>query len=197
MLYTIEKKTDSEIKIKRSRFVAVLYPLPYVEEVKDILNEHYRLFSDATHNCYAYIHGLNREIIYYSDAGEPTGTAGKPILNTLLRNDLTNILAVVSRYFGGIKLGVKGLIAAYSEAVEQAILKSNLIEAKLLISFPLVCDYASFEYLKHSFQAIGGEIKQVIWSEEVSFILNLPDEQEKEFRKIIDGNKHKIRLNYQ
>jgi len=118
-------------------------------------------------------------------------------LNTLLRNDLTNILAVVSRYFGGIKLGVKGLIAAYSEAVEQAILKSNLIEAKLLISFPLVCDYASFEYLKHSFQAIGGEIKQVIWSEEVSFILNLPAEQEKEFRKIIDGNKHKIRLNYQ
>jgi len=154
-------------------------------------------FSDATHNCYAYIHGLNREIIYYSDAGEPTGTAGKPILNTLLRNDLTNILAVVSRYFGGIKLGVKGLIAAYSEAVEQAILKSNLIEAKLLISFPLVCDYASFECLKHSFLAIGGEIKQVIWSEEVSFILNLPAEQEKEFRKIIDGNKHKIRLNYQ
>ena len=196
MLYTIEKKIESEIKIKRSRFIAVLYPLLHTEEVRDILNEHYGLFSDATHNCYAYIYGLNREIMYSSDAGEPTGTAGKPILNTLLRNDLTNVLAIVSRYFGGIKLGVKGLISAYSKAVEQTILQGNLRIAKQLISFPLVCDYASFEGLKHSFQTIGGEIKQIIWSEEVNFILNLPAEQEQEFLKIIDGNKHKIRLNY-
>jgi len=197
VLYTIEKKIESEIKIKRSRFVAGLYPLSAKEEVKEILNAHNCLFADATHNCYAYLYGLHREISYYSDAGEPSGTAGKPILNTLLRNDLTNVLAIVSRYFGGVKLGVKGLIAAYSDAVEQAILQSYLIEAKQLISYPLVCDYASFEGLKHSFQEIGGEIEQVTWSEEISFMLSLPIEQETEFRKIMAGNKHKIRLNYQ
>ncbi len=196
-LFTVAKKTEIEIKIKRSRFVAVLYPLSSQEKVRELLNEHNCLFADATHSCYAYLYGLHREVSYYSDAGEPSGTAGKPILNTLLRNNLTNILAIVSRYYGGVKLGVKGLIAAYSDAVEQAILQSYLIEAKQLISYPLVCDYASFEGLKHSFQEIGGEIEQVTWSEEISFMLSLPIEQETEFRKIMAGNKHKIRLNYQ
>ncbi len=196
MLYTIGNTASSELKIKRSRFVCILYPLPHSENVKELLNEHNRVYADATHNCYAYIHGLNREITYYSDAGEPSGTAGKPILNALLRNNLTNVLAVVSRYFGGIKLGVKGLIDAYSESVEQTILQCTLIGAKQLITLSLTCDYATFETIKHTVQTLAGEISHLVWAEEVSFLVTLPAEQEKAFMENINCLPSNYRLNY-
>ncbi|MEN6445733.1 MAG: YigZ family protein [Candidatus Cloacimonas sp.] len=196
MLWTIENKTQSEIKIKRSRFVCTLYPLPHAENVKDLLNEHCRLYATANHHCYAYIYGLNKDITYYSDAGEPSGTAGKPILNALLRNNLTNILAIVTRYFGGIKLGVKGLIDAYGESVEQTIMQSKLIEAKQLVYLSLTCDYPTFETLKHIVETLAGEISQVIWTEEVSFVASMPAEQEQTFMENINCLSGKYRLNY-
>lgn len=196
MLYTIENKTQSEIKIKRSRFICTLYPLPHAENVKDLLNEHCRLYVTANHHCYAYIYGFNKDITYYSDAGEPSGTAGKPILNALLRNNLTNVLAVVSRYFGGIKLGVKGLIDAYSGSVEQTILQSKLIEAKQLITISLTCDYPAFEAIKHNVETLSGDISQIVWAEEVSFLVTLPAEQESAFMENINCLSSNYRLNY-
>ena len=121
---TIMNNVTNEIIIKNSRFICCLYKIKNTNEAIDILN-HIRLeYKDATHCCYAYIvDNLKKS----SDDGEPGGTAGVPIMMVLENNDLTNILAVVIRYFGGIKLGAGGLVRAYTKSVTSSIEESNVV----------------------------------------------------------------------
>src|SRR5687768_10618077 len=110
--FIIDRDFEAEVKIKNSVFICHLRPAQTVEEAKAFISEISGQYKDATHNCWAYITGKNGDIFHSSDAGEPAGTAGKPILNTLNKYRLTNISAVVTRYYGGVKLGVRGLIDA-------------------------------------------------------------------------------------
>ncbi|MCQ2972077.1 MAG: YigZ family protein [archaeon] len=121
---TIAKPSQSEIKIKKSQFICRLFPCQTKEESKKIIQEISQIYADATHNCSAYI-TTNGE--GFDDNGEPSGTTGKPMLNALRKNDLHNITAIVTRYFGGIKLGAGGLIRAYSKSVLEAIENSEII----------------------------------------------------------------------
>lgn len=187
MFYTIENKVFSELKIQRSLFIAALYPVESPEQARSILAEHARQYADATHNCYAYACGINQEITYYADAGEPGGTAGKPILNALLRNNLSNVLAVVTRYYGGIKLGVKGLIEAYGAAVEQAVGNARLVAARLWHVFHVECDYPSFDSLKHRCSDLDHMLSEVSYAQKVSFDLSVADEQKQQLIDILDG----------
>ncbi|MDY0151418.1 MAG: YigZ family protein [Candidatus Cloacimonas sp.] len=197
MRYTITNITSYEIKILRSRFIAFLYPIENAEDVKNMLTEHGKLYSDATHNCYAYILGLNQETTYYSDAGEPGGTAGKPILNAMLRAEMCNCLAVVTRYYGGIKLGVKGLIESYGSVVSACIAETNLIEAKELVSYAVTCAYPLFETLKHQLTELEAEFCDIAYGQEVSFTLHIPVAHQKELNEILAGYASQNRLNYQ
>lgn len=124
-MYIIDKNAENEIIIKKSRFITKLYYIEDVNKVNDIINELKKEYKKCTHICYSYIIGLNAKAV---DDGEPSGTAGKPILNVLQKKDMTNVLCVVIRYFGGIKLGAGGLVRAYTKSASEVIKLVNLIE---------------------------------------------------------------------
>lgn len=119
--YSIDGERKSEIKIKRSTFICSLKYVNNISDAKDFISSVSSEHKQATHNCWAYIVGDKGEISHSSDNGEPAGTAGKPMLNALQSHNMTDIAAVVTRYYGGVKLGVRGLIEAYSESVISAI----------------------------------------------------------------------------
>lgn len=113
---------------KRSKFIAIALPVRSLEEIKPLLEQYQKKYYDARHVCYAYMLGHDRKDFRANDNGEPSGTAGKPILGQINSNELTDILLIVVRYFGGIKLGTSGLIVAYKAAAAEAIANSEIIE---------------------------------------------------------------------
>ena len=125
---TLAGPADGLYTEKRSKFIAIALPVRTVEEVKAHLEEYQKKYYDARHVCYAYMLGPERKDFRANDNGEPSGTAGKPILGQINSNELTDILIIVVRYFGGIKLGTSGLIVAYKAAAAEAIAAATLIE---------------------------------------------------------------------
>jgi len=124
-MYSISNNINNTIIIKKSKFITKLYKVNDVEEVNDILKKIKAEYKDSTHICYAYIINGKEKC---SDDGEPSKTAGMPMLNVLKKNNLTNIIAIVIRYFGGIKLGAGGLTRAYANCVNDTIKLTNIIE---------------------------------------------------------------------
>ena len=133
---TVKENIENEIIINKSRFITLLIKINNLDEIEKNLKEIKKKYKDATHYCYAYTIG-NKEKC--SDNGEPSGTAGMPILNVLKQNDLTNILCVVIRYFGGIKLGAGGLIRAYSTSASEALNKTNIVN--LIKGYKIVIEF--------------------------------------------------------
>lgn len=125
-MYTIKDNIKNELIIKNSRFITLLYKIKDKEEVDNLLQEAKITYPKANHYCYAYKIGTN--IKKTSDDKEPSGTAGLPMLNILEKEDITNILAITIRYFGGIKLGAGGLVRAYSKSVKEALRKIEIIK---------------------------------------------------------------------
>ncbi|MFW5793214.1 MAG: IMPACT family protein [Bacteroidota bacterium] len=128
---TLEKQSEGIYKDKGSKFIGVAMPVESEEEIKEQLVKIKKQYHDARHHCYAYALGINNEIYRINDDGEPSGTAGKPIYGQILSFQLSNVLIIVVRYFGGTKLGVRGLINAYKGAAKDAILNNNIIEKYL------------------------------------------------------------------
>ena len=122
---TLSEGTYSE---KRSKFLAFALPVTDAEEVKELVGQYQKKYYDARHVCYAYMLGPERTVFRANDNGEPSGTAGKPILGQINSNQLTDILIIVVRYFGGIKLGTSGLIVAYRQAAAEAIANAQIVE---------------------------------------------------------------------
>lgn len=125
---TIKAPTEGLFKDRGSKFLAYAYPIEHENEVKPLVDNLKKEHFKAVHHCYAYRLGLDRTNFRVNDDGEPSGTAGKPILNTLLSQDITNILVVVVRYFGGTLLGVPGLINAYKSATVEALTMAEVYE---------------------------------------------------------------------
>ena len=125
---TIKSLSEGTYSEKRSKFLAFAMPVSSVDEVKQLVAEYQKKYYDARHVCYAYMLGAERLEFRANDNGEPSGTAGKPILGQINSNELTNILIIVVRYFGGIKLGTSGLIVAYKAAAAEAIAAAEIIE---------------------------------------------------------------------
>jgi uncharacterized YigZ family protein len=134
---TIKEVSEGVFRDKGSRFIAYLYLIKSDEEIKNIIIEIKALHPKARHFCWAIRIGPDRSVFRINDDGEPSGTAGRPILNTLLSNDLTNVLALVVRYFGGTLLGVPGLINAYKCATMEAINQSIIIEKTVDLTFKI------------------------------------------------------------
>ena len=125
---TISEPAEAIYKERSSKFFTYAYPVETEEEIKELLDALRKQYYDATHHCYAYRLGPQGEQFRANDDGEPSGTAGKPILGQLLSAKVTNCLVVVVRYFGGTKLGVSGLIQAYKESTAEVLAVSNIIE---------------------------------------------------------------------
>lgn len=143
---TIEGQSEAIYTEKRSKFIAIAIPVRTLTEVKAHLEEYQKKYYDARHVCYAYMLGAERKEFRANDNGEPSGTAGKPILGQINSNELTDILIIVVRYFGGIKLGTSGLIVAYRTAAAQAIAEATIIEktvdqdVKIVFEYPFMND---------------------------------------------------------
>mgnify|MGYP000686528303 CR=1 FL=1 len=128
---TIYEGGTDEIVEKKSRFIAQVFPVETEEEVATILEQMKKKYWDARHNCYAFVLGETSQISRCSDDGEPSGTAGRPILEVINGKELTNILIVVTRYFGGTLLGTGGLVRAYSQSAQAGIMASKVIRKEV------------------------------------------------------------------
>ncbi len=138
---TIAAPVEAIYTEKRSKFIAIAMPVRTLDEVKIYLEEYQKRYYDARHVCYAYMLGPNRTDFRANDNGEPSGTAGKPILGQINSNELTDILVVVVRYFGGIKLGTSGLIVAYRTAAAEALANAEFIEKTVDEEIEVVFEY--------------------------------------------------------
>ena len=138
---TIAAPAESVYTEKRSKFIAIALPVRTLAEIKAYLDEDQKMYYDARHVCYAYMLGAERKEFRANDNGEPSGTAGKPILGQINSNELTDILVIVVRYFGGIKLGTSGLIVAYKTAAAQALSEAQIIEKTVDEQVTVVFEY--------------------------------------------------------
>ena len=171
---TLEAPVHVELpRIKGSRFIADAFPVTSVDEVRTRITEIKGRDPSATHHCYAYRLGTSGNLFRYSDDGEPSGTAGKPILRQIDAHNLTNTLVVVTRYFGGTKLGTGGLIRAYGEAAREALRQARIVERHPLqiveIRFPYT-DTSAVMRLLHQYQAT---ILNTSYGEDTSLQLSL------------------------
>lgn len=147
---TIDQNVQTEITQKKSKFIANLFPVESVEEAEELIKQVKKKYHDARHNCSAYrIRQQDKTIEKANDDGEPSGTAGSPMLNILQKSNLENILVVVTRYFGGILLGTGGLVRAYSDSLLEAIQKSNKIEKWQGTQMLVTVQYHFFDRFKY------------------------------------------------
>ncbi len=138
---TINKNSEGEFADKGSKFPTYAFEVYNEQEIKSALNKIRELHPKATHHCYAYKLGMDDNKYRANDDGEPSGSAGRPILGQIYSNELTNVLVIVVRYYGGTKLGVSGLINAYKKSAQDAINNAKIVEKELQTNLQVVCDY--------------------------------------------------------
>jgi uncharacterized YigZ family protein len=138
---TIETAGECLYKAKGSKFYAFCYPVSSETEVKEKLNALRQVYPDATHHCYAYVLNFDKSLTRSNDDGEPSNTAGKPIMRQIQKMDLTNVLVVVVRYFGGTMLGVPGLIEAYGESALECLRQCRVANHAILEKFMISCPF--------------------------------------------------------
>ncbi|MBN2693680.1 YigZ family protein, partial [bacterium] len=177
---TIKNRVEFEIdKIKGSRFIAHLFPINSKEEAENYIMEIKRIYHDARHHCYAYIlEDISQNNYFkYSDDGEPSGTAGEPIYNVIKHEVLTNILIVVIRYFGGVKLGPGGLVKAYTLATKAVLDIAERVKIEYTQKYSMKSEYSDIKTLKHIFQNFRVEILKEEYLENVNFTITVPFEE--------------------
>lgn len=171
---TIKEDVTAQIVEKKSKFIANIFYVKNTEEAEQKLAEIKKKYHDARHNCYAYRIQKNNEILEKSsDDGEPSGTAGQPMLNLLAKAEMVNVLAVVTRYFGGILLGTGGLVRAYTEATKEALEKAVIISEESGLEIKILIPYQDFQKFKYYCQTNNINIIESNFSEDVSCIIEI------------------------
>jgi uncharacterized YigZ family protein len=168
---TPEFRHMTEIVIKKSRFIGHLVPIRSEAEAEAALDEIRQVHKSATHNCYAYTVGLNVPVERFSDDGEPSGTAGRPILEVLRRKPIANALVVVTRYFGGTLLGASGLVHAYQDATIAVIDEASLLKCSLMHEMHITSSYAWYGKLEYEINRLGYSIQDKIFGTDVQFMV--------------------------
>ena len=163
--YVLETFTFEE-EIKKSQFISILLPLKTKDEYKDHLKSLMKTYPKATHYCYAYVFD---EVRKSNDDGEPSGTAGKPILEVLLKHHLNKVLCVVIRYFGGIKLGAGGLLRAYVSGAVNVISKADIYHQEKRYCYRLVTEYKNIDVLKKYLLTEKIETRDVLYQDKVIY----------------------------
>lgn len=182
---TIYEGGEGEIIEKKSRFIATVRLVKTEEEALSFIEEMRKKYWNATHNCYAYIIGERKETMRCSDDGEPSGTAGKPMLDVLLGEDLYNTAVVVTRYFGGTLLGTGGLVRAYSKAVQEGLACSRIITKHHGILLEIGTDYNGVGKLQYLFGQRGIPITDSRYTEDVKLQVLVPKSEENAVKKAV------------
>ena len=166
--------SDSEFVEKRSRFIGHLLPVKTEEQAREFIGQMKTKDYEARHNCWCYLIGEN--IVRYSDDGEPQGTAGQPMLNVFQRENVTDVVCVVTRYFGGVLLGAGGLTRAYSKSARDALCAAGVSEMGLWAAVSVPCSYGLFERVKGEIAALGGIIDNTEYGADIRLDVSLPGE---------------------
>lgn len=194
MFKTINQNISAEIVEKKSKFIANVFYVETVEEAEEKVKEIKKKYFDARHNCFAYSVFTKDGIVNrFSDDGEPSGTAGGPMLNILNGKELTNVVVIVTRYFGGILLGTGGLIRAYTGAAQEALGKLEDVYKDLGLEAKLVTTYPELEKLKYYLKQNQIEITSTEYNETVEVFVDITEEK---YNNILKA-KEKYELNFE
>ena len=195
MIKTILANSSSELDVKKSKFIANIIKITDEQDAKEKLNQIRKEYSDARHNCYAYIvydNETKTKIEKSSDDREPSGTAGIPMLTLLQKNNLVNVLIVVTRYFGGILLGTGGLVRAYTDSSKQALEAAKIIELQYGEILEYCIEYDEFEYFKYICEKNNIEIVKTEYLNNIKVTIKLREEDKSLFStykcRIIEKN---------
>ncbi len=182
MINTIEENKEAKIEVKKSQFIANIFYVENEEEAKKCIDEMKSKYHDAKHICYAYVideitdEGNSFQIEKSSDNGEPSGTAGAPMLDILKKSNLSNILVTVTRYFGGILLGTGGLVRAYSDATMKCLENCTIIKKEIGKEIKIVIDYSDQKNFKYQCDSIGINIVENDFGEKIVETIEANDE---------------------
>lgn len=174
---------EGEIVEKKSRFIATIAPVENEEEATAFIERIRKKYYDARHNCPAFVIGRNKELTRCSDDGEPSGTAGKPILEVLLGAGLTNVAVVVTRYFGGTLLGTGGLVRAYTQAVQEGLAACKIATMRYGVTIRIETDYTDLGKIQHLLNNKEIPIISSEYTDKVALMVQLPKEQAEGLRK--------------
>lgn len=176
MLKTIEKNSIGEITVKKSKFITSIFYIENEEEANCIIKETKKKFFDARHNCYAFRVISNNLIVEkYSDDGEPSGTAGQPILNVIRGEDLKNVLVIVTRYFGGVLLGTGGLVRAYTDSVKNILKDMKIVKKELGQRIKVEVEYKDLEKLNYYIRQNSMKIYKMDYLENIDVYIEITD----------------------
>lgn len=178
---TVKQYGESELIIKKSRFLTYVKRVETEEEALDFIQEIKKMHHTATHNCSAYLIGEHDSIQKANDDGEPSGTAGVPMLEVLKKQGLKDTVVVVTRYFGGIKLGGGGLIRAYGSATTEGIVATGTVERKLHQLMKVTIDYTWLGKLENEARQSVYPLKEITYADDVAIFMYVPTAEVKSF----------------
>ena len=195
MFKTIDNEAEGIITEKKSKFIANIFYVENEKEAEEILKKIKKKYYDARHNCYAYrIKNENGILQKQSDDGEPSGTAGSPMLNILEKKELINVIAIVTRYFGGILLGTGGLVKAYSEALKEALRKAEYAQIEQGYILEIITTYEDINKIEHLLIQNDVAIVNKEYTEKIKLLVEISKEKyEKIVKKIPENNLKKIK----
>lgn len=181
----VYKGGQGEITEKKSRFIATVRPVESEDEAVSFINETKKKYWDARHNCSAFVIGKRQELTRCSDDGEPAGTAGRPMLDVLLKENIHNVAAVVTRYFGGVLLGTGGLVRAYQQATKAGLSASEIIEKKDGAVLFIRTDYTGIGRLQYLFAQEKITVMDTAYEADVLVKAVIPENDKKRIEKTI------------
>ena len=193
--FTILEPFENTVVINKSRFITTLLPIKDYDDAIVKVKSISKKYSDATHNCYAFISNESATEQRFSDDGEPQGTAGVPMLEVLKKRGVYMTLAVVTRYFGGIKLGANGLVGAYSSSVSEALDKAKPIKMVWAEAMKITVSYTIYKKVEEACLSKGGKVESVEYGNDVTLTVAIPEESSKDFvAKIVDITLDKAKI---
>lgn len=186
--HTVYRGGSGEIVEKKSRFIAEVFPVTSEEEAMQYLEETRKRYWDARHHCWAYVLGRNPSAERMSDDGEPAGTAGKPILEVIRGRQITDVLVIVTRYFGGTLLGTGGLVRAYTASAAEGLKHSEIITRFHGFKLRIASDYTSLGKIQYLLAQRDICILEFVYTDKVELVVLVPDEEEGAlYKEIMDG----------
>lgn len=193
--FTVEEPFENTVVISKSRFITTLMPIRDYDDAISKVKAISKKYGDATHNCYAFISNQSATEQRFSDDGEPQGTAGTPMLEVLKKRNVYMTLAVVTRYFGGIKLGASGLVGAYSSSVSEALDKAKTVKMIWADVLQINASYAIYKKVEEACVNKGGQVESVEYGNDVTLTVAIPEQVARDtVAKIVDITLDKAKI---
>ena len=170
---TVKEQSESLLIEKKSKFIANVKPASNEQDALEFLAQMRSKYSDATHNVYAYVIDENN-IFRYSDDGEPSGTAGMPVLDAIRKSGIVDVIVVVTRYFGGTLLGTGGLVHTYGASAKQGLVSSKIVKRQLCDILSVKVDYSLLGKMQHEIMSKGYILEDTLYEDNVTFVISTP-----------------------